>query len=54
MAGGLGFPFEVGGPLSGSVTNLGKSPSVITKRISCRIQKNHLRSIFLRDRIITF
>jgi hypothetical protein len=29
MAGGLGFPFEVGGPSSGSVTDLGRSPSVI-------------------------
>jgi hypothetical protein len=34
MASGLGFPFEVDGPSSGSVRNLGKSPSVITKRIS--------------------
>jgi hypothetical protein len=33
MAGGLGFPFEVGGPSSGLVTDLGKSPSVITERI---------------------
>jgi hypothetical protein len=33
MAGGLGFPFEVGGPSSGSVTYLGRSPSVITKRV---------------------
>jgi hypothetical protein len=33
MAGGLGFPFEVGGPASGSVTDLGRSPSVITERI---------------------
>jgi hypothetical protein len=33
MAGGLGFPFEVGGPSSGSVTDLGRSPSVITERI---------------------
>jgi hypothetical protein len=33
MAGGLGFPFEVGGPSSGSVTYLGRSPSVITERI---------------------
>jgi hypothetical protein len=33
MAGGLGFPFEVGEPSSGSVTYLGRSPSVITKRI---------------------
>jgi hypothetical protein len=33
MAGGLGFPFEVGGPSSGSVTDLGRSPSVNTKRI---------------------
>jgi hypothetical protein len=33
MAGGLGFPFEVGGPSSESVTDLGRSPSVITKRI---------------------
>jgi hypothetical protein len=30
MAGGLGFPFEVGEPSSGSVTDLGRSPSVIT------------------------
>jgi hypothetical protein len=34
MADGLGFPFEVGGPSSGSVTDLGRSPSVITKKIS--------------------
>jgi hypothetical protein len=33
MAGGLGFPFEVSGPSSGSVTDLGRSPSVITERI---------------------
>jgi hypothetical protein len=33
MADGLGFPFEVGGPSSRSVTNLGRSPSVITERI---------------------
>jgi hypothetical protein len=33
MAGGLGLPFEVGGPSSGSVTNVGRSPSVITERI---------------------
>jgi hypothetical protein len=33
MAGGLGFPFEVGGPSSGSVTDLGRSTSVITERI---------------------
>jgi hypothetical protein len=33
MAGGLGFPFEVGGPSSGSVTDLGRSPSVFTERI---------------------
>jgi hypothetical protein len=33
MAGGLGFPFEVGGPSSGSVTDLGRSSSVITERI---------------------
>jgi hypothetical protein len=33
MANGLGFPFEVGGPSSGSVTDLGRSPSVITERI---------------------
>jgi hypothetical protein len=33
MAGGLGFPFEVGGPSSESVTDLGRSPSVITERI---------------------
>jgi hypothetical protein len=30
MAGGQGFPFEVGGPSSGSVRDLGSSPSVIT------------------------
>jgi hypothetical protein len=29
MADELGFPFEVGGPSSGSVTDLGRSPSVI-------------------------
>jgi hypothetical protein len=33
MADGLGFPFEVGGPSSGSVTDLGRSSSVITERI---------------------
>jgi hypothetical protein len=33
MAGGIGFPFEVGGPSSGSATDLGRSPSVITERI---------------------
>jgi hypothetical protein len=33
MDDGLGFQFEVSGPLSGSVTNLGRSPSVITERI---------------------
>jgi hypothetical protein len=33
MAGGLEFPFEVGGPSSGSITDLGRSPSVITERI---------------------
>jgi hypothetical protein len=33
MAGGLGFPFEVGGPSSGSVIDLGTPPSVITERI---------------------
>jgi hypothetical protein len=33
MAGGLGFPFEVGGPSSGSVTDLGRSPFVITEMI---------------------
>jgi hypothetical protein len=33
MAGGLGFPFEVGGPSSGSVTNLGRLPSVIIEGI---------------------
>jgi hypothetical protein len=33
MADGLGFPFEVGGPSSGSITDLERSPSVITKRI---------------------
>jgi hypothetical protein len=33
MAGGLGFPFEVGGTSSGSVTDLGRSPSVITEKI---------------------
>jgi hypothetical protein len=31
MADGLEFPFEVGGPSSGSVTNLGRSPSIITE-----------------------
>jgi hypothetical protein len=34
MARGLGFPFEVGGPSSGSVTDLRRSHSVITERIS--------------------
>jgi hypothetical protein len=33
MAGGLGFRFEVGGPSLGSVTDLGRSPSVIKERI---------------------
>jgi hypothetical protein len=33
MAGGLGFPFEVSGHSSGSVIDLGRSPSVITERI---------------------
>jgi hypothetical protein len=33
MAGGLGFPFEVGGPSSRSVTDLGRPPSVIIERI---------------------
>jgi hypothetical protein len=33
MVGGLGFPFEVDGPSSRSVTDLGRSPSVITERI---------------------
>jgi hypothetical protein len=33
MAYGLGFPFEVGGPSSGPVTDLGRSPSVIIERI---------------------
>jgi hypothetical protein len=33
MADRPGFPFEVSGPLSGSVTDLGRSPSVITERI---------------------
>jgi hypothetical protein len=33
MADGLGFPFEVGGPSSGSVTDLGRSPSMITETI---------------------
>jgi hypothetical protein len=33
MASELGLPFEVGGPSSWSVTNLGRSPSVITERI---------------------
>jgi hypothetical protein len=32
MAGGLGLPFEVGGPSSGLDTDLGGSPSVITER----------------------
>jgi hypothetical protein len=31
MASGLGFPFEVGGPSSGSVIDLGRSPSVIER-----------------------
>jgi hypothetical protein len=34
MAGRIGFQFEVGGPSSGSVTDLGRSPSVTTERIS--------------------
>jgi hypothetical protein len=34
MAGRLGFPFKVGGPSSALVTNLGRSPSVITEKIS--------------------
>jgi hypothetical protein len=33
MASGIGFPFEVGGPSSGLVTDFGRSPSVITERI---------------------
>jgi hypothetical protein len=33
MADGLGFPFEVGGPSSGSITDLERLPSMITKRI---------------------
>jgi hypothetical protein len=33
MAGGLGFPFEIGGPSSGSVIDLGRSLSVITEKI---------------------
>jgi hypothetical protein len=33
MADALEFPFEVGGPSSGSVTDLGMSPSVIIERI---------------------
>jgi hypothetical protein len=33
MACGLGFPFEVSGPSLGSVTDLGRSPFVITERI---------------------
>jgi hypothetical protein len=33
MAGGLGFPFEVGEPLSGSVIDLGRSSSMITEKI---------------------
>jgi hypothetical protein len=33
MANGLGFPFEVNGPSSGLVTDLGRSPSVIIERI---------------------
>jgi hypothetical protein len=34
MTSGLGFPFEVSGPSSGSVTDLGRSPSMITERIT--------------------
>jgi hypothetical protein len=42
MADGLGFPFEVGGPSSGSVTDLGWSPSVITEWIhDPRVQWRH-------------
>jgi hypothetical protein len=33
MTGGLGFPSEVAGHSSGSVTDLGRSPYVITERI---------------------
>jgi hypothetical protein len=33
MADRLGFQFEVDGPSSGSVTDLGRSPSVIKERI---------------------
>jgi hypothetical protein len=33
MASELGLPFEVSGPSSGLVTDLGRSPSVITERI---------------------
>jgi hypothetical protein len=33
IAGGLGFPFEVSGTSSSSVTNLGRSPSVNIERI---------------------
>jgi hypothetical protein len=33
MVSGLGFPFKVGGPSLGSVTDLGRSPSVIIERI---------------------
>jgi hypothetical protein len=33
VAGSLGFPFEVGGPSSGSVTDLGRSPFEIIERI---------------------
>jgi hypothetical protein len=33
MAGGLGFPFEVSGPSSRSVTDLVRLPSVIIERI---------------------
>jgi hypothetical protein len=33
MADGLEFPFEVGGPSSGLVTDSGRSPSVITEGI---------------------
>jgi hypothetical protein len=33
MASELGFPFKVGGPSSGSVTDFGRSAFVITERI---------------------
>jgi hypothetical protein len=33
MVGGLGFPFEVNGPSSGSVTYFGKVAFAITERI---------------------